>query len=404
VAWLTSNESLAVLGTKPQTLYANVSRGRIRAKPDPKDPRRSLYNREDVRRLAERGAGRRKAEAVAAEAMKWGDPILTSAVSTVVGGRLFYRGQDAVALASTQTLEEIAGLLWEAGSVRFDRSSPTRRPKAHAQQASQVQQAWQVQTSPLRAGFLALAERAAGDPPARGRSRQILRLEAASVVGSFATAMLGPREIANELFLHQRLAAAWGRPRIADLIRRALVLLADHELNPSTFAARITASTGASLSASLLAGLTALTGPLHGGASAGARALVMLAMRVGARQALRISLDQGNPIPAFGHRLYPDGDPRAMALLERFEPPPIFAELSEAVRGIVGEEPNIDFALAALAAAHDLPPEAPLILFALSRCVGWIAHALEQGETGKLIRPRAHYVGPPIAVGPSYSE
>ena len=76
------------------------------------------------------------------------------------------------------------------------------------------------------------------------------------------------------------------------------------------------------------------------------------------------------------------------------------AELSAAVREVVGEEPNIDFAIAALTVAYDLPPEAPLILFALSRCVGWIAHALEQGETGKLIRPRAHYVGPPVAAGP----
>ncbi|SED95547.1 citrate synthase [Rhizobiales bacterium GAS191] len=388
MAWLTTGEALAVLGTKPQTLYANVSRGRIRAKPDPKDTRRSLYDREDVRRLAKRGAGRRKAETVAAETMKWGDPILESAISTVVGGRLFYRGQDAARLAATQTLEEIAELLWEANSVRFDRSSPARSPKMHPQE----------QASPLRAGFVALAERAGTDPPARGRSRQILRMEAASVVGWFATAMLGPRDIASELFLHQRLAAAWGRPEIDDLIRRALVLLADHELNASTFAARITASTGASLSASMLAGLTALTGPLHGGAAAGMRALVVLAMRVGAEEALRTWLDHGNPIPAFGHPLYPEGDARAVALLARFEPPPIFTELSKAARDIVGEEPNIDFALAALTVAYDLPSEAPLVLFALARCVGWIAHALEQNETGKLIRPRAHYVGPPVAM------
>ena len=387
MVWLTRQEALALLGTKPQTLYANVSRGRVRAKPDPEDTRRSLYSREDVRRLAARSSGRRKVETVAAETIRWGDPILDSALSTVVDGRLSYRGRDAVALASNHTLEEIAELLWEAGSVRFDRSSLARGSPHQPQE----------QPAPLRAGFLALADRAGSDPPARARSRQILQVEAASVVGGLATAMLGPRDIATEIFLHQRVAAVWGRPKIADLVRRALVLLADHELNPSTFAARVTASTGASLSASVLAGLTALTGPLHGGAAAGMRALVMLATRTGAEEALRIWLDHGNRIPAFGHPLYPEGDARAVVLLTHFEPPRIFAELAEAARAMVGEEPNIDFALAAMSAAFDLPAEAPLILFALARSVGWIAHALEQGQTGRIIRPRANYVGPPVA-------
>ena len=81
--WLTADEALARLGSKPQSLYANVSRGRIRAKPDPADKRRSLYQSEDVDRLAARARGRRSAQAVASGTMNWGEPVLPSAISTV---------------------------------------------------------------------------------------------------------------------------------------------------------------------------------------------------------------------------------------------------------------------------------------------------------------------------------
>ena len=99
MSWLTAPEALRVLGVRPQTLYANVSRKKIRAKPDPKDTRRSLYHEADVRKMARQHGGQRKATAVAAAAIEWGDPILSSAVSTVVEGRLYYRGQDAVGLS-----------------------------------------------------------------------------------------------------------------------------------------------------------------------------------------------------------------------------------------------------------------------------------------------------------------
>ena len=82
--WLTATEALTLLGTQPQTLYANVSRGRIKARPDPSDSRRSLYRGDDVRRLAQRATGRRKQEAVASEAMRWGEPVLPTALSTVI--------------------------------------------------------------------------------------------------------------------------------------------------------------------------------------------------------------------------------------------------------------------------------------------------------------------------------
>src|SRR5580698_2790681 len=99
MAWLTASQALQVLAVRPQTLYANVSRGKIRAKPDPKDSRRSLYHEADVQKMARRRSGQRKATAVAAAAIEWGDPILSSAISTVVDGKLYYCGRDAVVLS-----------------------------------------------------------------------------------------------------------------------------------------------------------------------------------------------------------------------------------------------------------------------------------------------------------------
>ena len=83
MAWLTREQALALLGTKPQSLYASVSRGRVRARPDPADPRRSLYAGDDVARLARRGAGRRQTSAIASGAIRWGDPVLDSAITTI---------------------------------------------------------------------------------------------------------------------------------------------------------------------------------------------------------------------------------------------------------------------------------------------------------------------------------
>jgi len=117
MAWMTAAEALSVMNVRAQTLYANVSRGKIRAKPDKTDPRRSLYHRDDVLRMAERRSGQRKVKKVAAEAIDWGDPVLASAISTVANGKLWYRGRDAIELANTATFEEVTGLLWETEAV-----------------------------------------------------------------------------------------------------------------------------------------------------------------------------------------------------------------------------------------------------------------------------------------------
>jgi citrate synthase len=202
------------------------------------------------------------------------------------------------------------------------------------------------------------------------------------------------------------LARAWNVRRDgAAILRAALVLCADHELNVSSFTARCVASAGSHPYAVVLAGLSALEGPRHGGASARVESM-LTAMRQARplRAAVEARLRRGEPIEGFGHPLYRDGDPRARLLLDllgercaksaeyRF-----VRDFADAAAAVTGEHPNLDFGLAAVGRGLNLPAGSPLALFAIGRSVGWIGHAIEQYETGQLIRPRAKYVGVPPA-------
>jgi citrate synthase len=375
--WLSAHEARERLGVRAQTLYAYVSRGQVRAEPDPAEPRRSRYRTSDVVALTTRKARGRKASQVAADAIAWGEPVLGSAITTVADGRLYYRGRDAVLLARTETLESVARLLRGGGGV------PVRRALRAAPPAGPTMRARL---------FTTLATRAATDEAALGRRPSDLDDDAASLLDAVADAVCG--EVGGGP-IHARLGRAWGcGSRGLDLIRRVLVLLADHELNPSTFAARVAASTGASLSAAALAGLATLTGPRHGGVAAQVKLLADEAERQGPREAVAARLIHWSPpTPGFGHPLYPAGDPRARALLNAFEAPPPLKALSEAVEAATGARDNIDFALLALTQDLALPADAPFILFAMARCAGWLAHAQEQLAGGALIRPRARYLG-----------
>lgn len=377
--WIAAEEARDRLGVRPQTLYAYVSRGRVSVRPDPADPRRSLYRAADIAALAARKSRSRKISDVAAGAISWGEPVLASEITTVSGGRLFYRGRDAIRLAETETLESVARLLrggHGAALKRTDRPTPPSGPDMRTR------------------AYLAMALRAAADPPARGRAPLALAVEAATLLDVLTDAIAG--EVGGGA-IHNRLALAWGQgpggPG-ADLIRRILVLVADHELNASAFAARVAASTGASLAASALAGLATLSGPRHGGATAAVRKFAAEAAQLGPREAIASRLTDDRALPGFGHNLYPDGDPRAAALLDRFAPPAELARLQDAVKVVTGLTPNVDYALIAACEALKLPQDAPFALFSVARCAGWIAHAIEQGQTDSLIRPRARYTGP----------
>lgn len=388
MVWMTATEALNILNVRPQTLYANVSRGKIRAKPDDADPRRSLYHRDDVLRMARRANGRRKIDAVSAQAMQWGDPVLPSSISTAADGKLLYRGQDAAILADSATLEDIAALLWECEPSTIRTAPPAKTMAARPADGRATPGA-------LAAGLPALSMLAADHPPSLARPLSELHTDAATILSTLAEAFTGPlaADAAGQT-ISARLAHAWHCPSHEDPIRRALVLMADHELNASTFATRVAVSTGASLAAGVLAGLATLSGPLHGGAPAEFARLLALARQTGARDAVAQWLASGRPLPGFGHPLYPEGDPRARAMLKMLPELQSYADLVAEAEAQTGELPTVDFALPLLAAACGLPDEAPFVLFALGRCVGWLAHALEQVQANRPIRPRARYVGP----------
>ena len=373
--WLSREEALERLKVRPQTLYAYVSRGRIGMRPDRTDPRRSQYRADDIVALATRRARGRSPSAIAESAIAWGEPSIVTAISTILRGRLVYRGQDAVALSASATLEETAAVLWaRPQSVAFQTSSPDAPHQAGRASA-----------------FTQLAVLAGQGRPSLGRSAASLHADAAHAIGVLAGA-LGASAGSDPL--HQRLARDWSVDATgAEAIRSALVLLADHELNASTFAARVAASTGAPMAACLLAGLATLLGPRHGGAGEAVMQLAEDAARHGADAAIRRWLSHDRPLPSFGHPLYPDGDPRAVALLSVIDIDDLSRSLRDAAFAATGARPNIDFALAALTRSLGLPRDAPFRLFALARSVGWAAHTVEQITSGSIIRPRGRYEG-----------
>ncbi|MEO8137348.1 MAG: citrate synthase family protein [Betaproteobacteria bacterium] len=374
--WLTREEAMQRLKVRPQTLYAYVSRGRIGMRPDQADPRRSQYRADDIASLATRRARGRTPQAIAESAIAWGEPAIATGISTIVHGRLVYRGQDAVALSRKATLEDTARLLWASdGPVSF------AAPDSHS-----------GSESGRPAAFAKLALLAAQGRPSLGRKPASLHQDAVDAIGVLARAL---GAVAGAAALHARLAQGWSVDTAgADLIRRALVLLADHELNASTFAARVAASTGAPVPACLLAGLATLSGPRHGGAGEAVMVLAEDAERLGPDAAVERWLGHDRPMPGFGHPLYPEGDPRAEALLAVVDVDRGFSRLSDAAFAATGLRPNVDFALAALTRSLRLPPDAPFRLFALGRSIGWTAHAVEQVTSNGLIRPRARYEGP----------
>jgi len=372
-SWISMDEVCSRLGVRPQTIYAYVSRGKLEVMSDPSDSRRSLYRAEDVAGLARRKQAGRKHETLATNTLFGAEPSVPTSISTFLRERLYYRGQDAVALAKTASVEEAAQLLWSAGQP-VDFSCGDR-----------------VATPGRVAAFTMLAGLAATGHSTHGRMTRVLHQEAQGLVGKIANAF-GAAKVAQPL--HLRFAQGWKQPaKVAELLRTAMVLLVDHELTSSAFASRIAASTGASLPACLLSGMTTLSGPLHGDASGRVKALFDEVERQGEDHVIAHHLSTGVPLAGFGHHLYPDGDPRAAALLAMMDLPENIARFIEKASGLTGLQPNIDVALAALVTHYGLPDDAAFALFATARSVGLLAHSLEQLGVAQVIRPRGRYVG-----------
>jgi citrate synthase len=245
------------------------------------------------------------------------------------------------------------------------------------------------------------------DPDELAVGRLLLPMLAASA------AIAARSDAARSAFEQPRVAAilavALGAEPNRETVRaidRALVLVADHELNVSAFAARVAASAGTDLMGCLAAAMAVLSGARHGGVSDGLEAMLdamEIAPDHSAFVAARLSRDA--PIPGFGHPLYPAGDPRALPLIELARkgraPKPLEPRL-RALLSLVDEllrrrhpPATVDVGLVALRLRLGLSRGAASVIFAIGRCAGWIAHILEQRQQGALLRPRARYVGSP---------
>lgn len=380
-----------LLGVSRATLYAYVSRGQIHTAGADGDPRRRLYSAHDIDELNRRKSVGRRPRAVAETTLDWGLPVLSSSISLIEDGRLFYRGRDAIRMSETASLEDAARLLWDCGKTD-PFLDETNLPERFDPYMSNL-----VRPLPLTERCQALLPLiAAGRTTAWQRNARALWPGAASLMRGMAAAASCSQPDPQPI--HRQLARRWECGEIGgDIIRRALVLLADHELNASAFSVRVVASTGASLGACLNAGLSALSGPLHGGTTSLVELLFDDVRQTGsAAAAVEMRLRRGDGVPGFGHPLYPDGDPRAAALLPLLPKESGRDDLISVMEETAGKHPNIDFALVSLRRALGLPRGSALALFAVGRAAGWIAHALEQGAEDRLIRPRARYVGPPI--------
>ena len=382
---LTAAEAADRLGITLATLYAYVSRGLIRSFPDPKNPRGRLYSEEDVERRGPEKAGER--------ALHWGGPVLESAITLIAGDHLYYRGHDVAILSGNQSIEEVAALIW-TGTLTSGAFSLT----------------------PLHV----IAGRTSEGPPFVNRAASILPIVSsrdplAYDLRPHAVAQTGWRILnlltsvaaeSSELAatVDETLQRHWA-PRSGDardLIRAALILCADHELNVSAFVARCVASAGSNPYAVVAGGISAIEGNKHGGMTARIeRMFDELRPARDLRAALTERMRRGETCYGFGHRLYPNGDPRAMSLMQMLsERLPksrelVFAHrIAEAGEELLSEKPTIDFALVAMSRALKLRQGAPLTIFALGRTIGWIGHAIEQYGRDEIIRPRARYVGP----------
>jgi citrate synthase len=382
---LTARQAADRLGVKLDTLYAYVSRGRLRSV-SVAGSRERRYRVEDVEALLEARGGEKVPRATDSEALM---PVIGSSICLIEDGRLYYRGADAIGLAEAATLEEIAVLLWRAEP---DLDPATDR--AAVKPAGDIPASGLIERCQIR-----LAELAGRDLPALDLTRSGVIRTAWRILGEIAVCVApAPPSIEP---LHRRLAAAWRVGEAGtDMLRRCLVLIADHELNASTFVARCVASTGATPYAVVGAALSALSGRRHGGETARAEALFLeLAQQDDPMAIMAGRLARDERLPGFGQFLYPGGDPRAVALLAALARavPESYARIEAAATAgfqLTGHHPNVDFALAAAATALRLPPSSGLGLFVVGRTVGWIAHAIEQYERGTLIRPRARYIGP----------
>jgi 2-methylcitrate synthase len=355
-------------------------------------------------------------------------------------GVLAYCGYDIHDLARHATFEEVCYLLWhrrlptraELGDLqsqlsaaraipepvlRLMRSLPAGDPSTDGRSARTQSKADGMDMLRTLTSALGHYDPDASDNSPQANYRKAIRLTAqiSSIVATMGRMQKGGGPLAPDPVLGHAanfLYMLTGE-RPSGLATRAfdvaLVLHADHELNASTFAARVAAATLTDIHSAIVAAVGTLKGPLHGGANADVMRLLFeigpTAAPEKAEEVIRARLARKEKIPGFGHRVYHTEDPRATHLREMSRDlgqrinQPVWYQMSQRIEALVKSEKklnaNVDFYSASTYYALGIEVELFTPIFAVSRISGWTAHVLEQYANNRLIRPRAEYVGPP---------
>jgi citrate synthase len=422
---LTATEAAAQLGVKIGTLYAYVSRGWLRSYRR-RVGRQALYRRDDIdalRDLATAEGGRRGrslpdasswvtvAQPPSADGSPYGVIVAESAVSSIIDGRLAYRGYRIEELVEHASFEEVCLLLWSGERSNLGAIAALRQSMARAEAPDRVVAALRAvgdDAPPLVRLAVAMPALASLE---RQRAARPTIEQATRIMSVLPLALARGRvPYANGGGMAARLISVGLRAPAADweiaILDRILIACAEHELNASTFAARVVASTGADLYASVLAALCSLSGPIHGGACDRIEQMfAQLDAGMRLEECLATFSVKWRLPPGFGHAIYPNGDPRAVLLkkqaaeIARRRGRRVF-ETAHGVEETVWRRerlrPNLDFYLTVCARMLGFARGQPAAIFALGRAAGWIAHSLEQYTDNRLIRPRMRYRGVPM--------
>jgi citrate synthase len=347
-----------------------------------------------------------------------------SAVCFIDGkaGRLVYRGYEIGDLVENATFEETAYLLWEG-------KLPNRKELDQLKQqiaanlplpefAQKLLQELPKKSPPIdvmRTVISALGgvdpDLASNEPDADRRKAVRILAQLPTIVGAFHRLRNGEQPVAPDPslsiaanFLYM-LTGKKPHDTLTRVLDAALVLHAEHGMNASTFAARVTAATLADIHAAITAALAALKGPLHGGANQDVMELLLEAKTPeNAEKKVREMLSSGQKVPGFGHRVYRTFDPRATFLRKMSKQLGEAAgnskwyEMSERLIPIVKQmkdkDPNVDFFSASAYYTMGIPLDLFTPMFGIARAAGWTAHVMEQHQNNRIIRPTDDYVGP----------
>lgn len=409
---LDAKSAASLLGVKTQTLYAYVSRGLIRTAMR-HGAQASLYHREDIEALRQGKRGTPPAADPVDRSVRWGGggQVVQTAITFIDPAGPRYRGKLAVDLAqSRRPFEDCVELLW-TGALPLHSlvwQPPTPPSSFETLAASLDALASRCTTRQLLALVAQAygacsgrsAENAIGAPALAGR--QLIQAMAATLglLGSPPRFRLArePESVAATLIRSMGLRQT---QEVARMIDAALILSADHELAPSTYAARVAASAGGDIFACVVSALGTFEGPLTGFAcDASEQLLRQSASAKSYLEALKELAERKVGVPGYNHPLYDDADPRAMLLLamaQSVAPLPPRARLQleciEAAMSKMQLAPSLAVGLVALSAALEMPAGAAGAVMAVGRTAGWIAHAFEQRLAGYLVRPRTKYVG-----------